>query len=138
MCLCVFASVIESLGHSGLQNYRSTFVLFLIYYPGQKNRYSRDIHEIDLQCDHVISCDIYFDPATRARDAQCRGSRRCRTEPQYHTIALLINLMNISAVTIFLAGVVGPFFCMCVTADPPGRRPNGVERRVAEDRRRGN
>ena len=28
---------------------------------GQKNRYSRDIHEIDPQCDHVISCDIDFD-----------------------------------------------------------------------------
>ena len=22
------------------------------YYPGQKNRYSRDIHEVDSQCDH--------------------------------------------------------------------------------------
>ena len=28
------------------------------YYPGQKNRYSREIHEVDLQFDHVISCDI--------------------------------------------------------------------------------
>ena len=35
--------------------------LFLFYYPGQKNRYSRDIHEIDQRCDHVISCDINFD-----------------------------------------------------------------------------
>ena len=87
-------------------HFRTKSVTLSMYYPGQKNRYSRDIHEIDLQCDHVISCDIYFDSATRARDAQCRGSRRCRTEPRYHTIALLINLMNISAVTIFLARVV--------------------------------
>ena len=31
------------------------------YCPGQKNRHSRDIHEIDPQCDHVISCNIDFD-----------------------------------------------------------------------------
>ena len=29
-----------------------------IYYPGQKKRYSREIHEADLQFDHVISCNI--------------------------------------------------------------------------------
>ena len=29
-----------------------------MYYPGQKNRYSRKIHEVDLDFDHVISCDI--------------------------------------------------------------------------------
>ena len=29
-----------------------------MYYPSQKNRYSREIHEVDLQFDHVISCDI--------------------------------------------------------------------------------
>ena len=28
------------------------------YYPGQKNRYSREIHEVDPRSDHVISCDI--------------------------------------------------------------------------------
>ena len=28
------------------------------YYPGQKNRYSRHIHEIDPQCDHVISQNL--------------------------------------------------------------------------------
>ena len=32
----------------------------LTYYPGQKNRYSRDIHEIDPHCNHVISCEIDF------------------------------------------------------------------------------
>ena len=31
-------------------------VHMFIYYPGQKtNQYSQDIHEIDLQFDHVIS-----------------------------------------------------------------------------------
>ena len=49
--------------------------------------------------------------AKRARDAQCRGSRRCRSKTRYHKIALLINLMNISAVTIFLARVV--VLCTC-------------------------
>ena len=28
------------------------------YYPGQENRYSREFHEVDLQFDHVTSCDI--------------------------------------------------------------------------------
>ena len=28
--------------------------------PGQKNRYSREIHEVDLQFDHVILCGIFF------------------------------------------------------------------------------
>ena len=27
------------------------------YYPGQRNRFSREIHEVDLQFDHVVSCD---------------------------------------------------------------------------------
>ena len=83
-----------------------------MYYPGQKNRYSRDIHEIDPRCDHVILCDINFDlqseRATRAvlQPAGRVDHGRCRSEARYHTIALLINLMNISAVTIFLARVV--------------------------------
>ena len=82
------------------------------YYPGQKNRYSRDIHEIDPQCDHAISCGIDFD--------QCNASSRCADlEPaghvdvvleldfaRYHMIELLISLINFSAVTIFLARVV--------------------------------
>ena len=37
---------------------RRCISLFVYYYPGQKNRYSREIHEVDLQFDHVISCDI--------------------------------------------------------------------------------
>ena len=56
------------------------------YYPGQKNRYSREIHEVDLQVDHVISSDIerQFDIdatrvicASRARVALADRSR-CR------------------------------------------------------------
>ena len=35
----------------GEQNCQSLKVLY--YYPGQKNRYSREIHEVDLQFDHV-------------------------------------------------------------------------------------
>ena len=30
----------------------------LNYYPGQKNCYIREIHEVDLEFNHVISCDI--------------------------------------------------------------------------------
>ena len=39
-------------------NQYQVLTTFYFYYPGQKNRYSRDIHEIDPQCDHVISGDI--------------------------------------------------------------------------------
>ena len=35
-----------------------SWVFFYYYYPGQKNRYSREIHEVDLQFDHVILCYI--------------------------------------------------------------------------------
>ena len=82
------------------------------YYPGQKNRYSRHIHEIDPQCDHVISRDIDVDLqrefATRVRAAT---ASRVAVEPKldiarYHMIGPSINLMNFSAVTIFLARVV--------------------------------
>ena len=45
------------------------------YYPGQKNRYSRDIHEIDPQCDPVISRDIDFDLQVQRElvTRSCRG-----------------------------------------------------------------
>ena len=38
----------------------ASIYMTLYYYPGQKNRYSRDIHEIDPHCNHVISCEIDF------------------------------------------------------------------------------
>ena len=53
----------------------------------KKNRYRREIHEIDLQCDHVISCDIDFDLQRELATRSCRGSRRCRTEARYRTIS---------------------------------------------------
>ena len=58
-------------------------------YPGQKNRYSRDIHEIDPQCDHVISRDIDFDLQRELATRSYREleSRRCRTEARYRTIS---------------------------------------------------
>ena len=59
------------------------------YHPGQKNRHSRDIHEIDPLCDHVISCDIDFDLQRAFAMRRYRGSRRCRTEVsevRYRTI----------------------------------------------------
>ena len=55
-----------------------------IYYLGQKNRYNREIHEADLQFDHMISCDIElrFDiDATRglcALRARVADRSRCR------------------------------------------------------------
>ena len=58
-----------------------------MYYPGQKNRYSRDIHEIDPQCDHVISCDIDFNLQRKLATRRYRGSRRCRTEARYRRIS---------------------------------------------------
>ena len=78
------------------------------YYPGQKNRYSRDIHEIDPPCNHVKLCDIDFD---LRREFATRSLASCvDVEPkldiaQYHMIKLQMNLMNFSAVTIFLASV---------------------------------
>ena len=57
------------------------------YYPGQKNRYSRDIHEIDLQYDHAISRDIDFDLRRELATRSYRESRRCRTEARYRTIS---------------------------------------------------
>ena len=57
------------------------------YYPGQKNRYSRDIHEIDRQCDHLISCDIDFDLQRELATRRGRESRRCRSEARYRTIS---------------------------------------------------
>ena len=58
------------------------------YYPGQKNRCSRDIHEIDPQCNHVISGNIDFD---LQHDSQRAG--RVDVEPKldiarYHLIGL--------------------------------------------------
>ena len=79
------------------------------YYPGQKNRYSREIHEVDLQFDHVISCDIELRFDINATRGSCASRVALQIEvnvARYHMIALQINLMNISAVTIFLARVV--------------------------------
>ena len=69
----------------------------------KKNRYSRDIHEIDPQCDHEISCDIDFDLQRELVTRRAAG--RVDVEPKldiarFHMIEMLINLMNFSAVTI--------------------------------------
>ena len=61
------------------------------YYPGQKIRFSQDIHEIDPRS--AIVC--YHARSTLKLDIA-----------RYHMIGLWINLMNFSAVTIFLARVV--------------------------------
>ena len=88
-----------------------TVLLFCVsYYPGQKNRFGREIHEVDRRYDHVISCDIelrFDSDATRA----VAGGRKLALQIEvdvasYHMIALWINLMNILAVMIFLARVV--------------------------------
>ena len=51
----------------------------------KKNRYSRDIHEVDPQCDHVISRDIDFDLQRELATRSYRES--CRTEARYRTIS---------------------------------------------------
>ena len=58
-----------------------------IYYPGQKNRYSRNTHEIDPHYDHVISRDIDFDLQRELATRSYRESHRCRTEARYRTIS---------------------------------------------------
>ena len=52
---------------------RSLHISF--YYPGQKNRYSREIHEVDRRSDLVISCDIEL----RFDSDATRGSCPSRT-----------------------------------------------------------
>ena len=68
----------------------------LSYYPGQKNRYSREIYEVDRRSDHVISCDIelrFDSDATRgscvsragvADRSRCREISHDRTADQSH------------------------------------------------------
>ena len=79
------------------------------YYFCQKNRYSRDIHEIDPPCNHVKSCDIDF--GLRRVFATRSLTSRVDVEPkldiaQYHMIKLQINLMNFIGCDDFLARVV--------------------------------
>ena len=57
------------------------------YYPCQKKSFSRDIHEIDPRCNHVMSCDINFDLQCELAMRRYRGSRRCRTEAQFCKIS---------------------------------------------------
>ena len=64
---------------------------FFMYYPGQKNRYSRDIHEIDPHCNHVISCEIDFN--LQRELATRRAAGRVDVEPKldiarFHMIRL--------------------------------------------------
>ena len=77
----------------------------------QKNRYNREIYEVDLQFDHVISCDIELRFNIDATHGICASRARVAdievNVAWYHMIALRINLMNIWAATIFfLARVV--------------------------------
>ena len=80
-----------------------------MYYPGQKNRYSWDIHEIDRQCImryHVTSTSI-CNLSSRRADTASRVDVESKLDlARYHMIEQQINLMNFSAVTIFLARVV--------------------------------
>ena len=95
--LCIFIKVANKRQTVLLYRYRyiynnDSFVLadLLIvssYYPGQKNRYSRDIHEIDPACNHEKIMRHQLWSATRVRDAQPRESRRCRTEARYRTMS---------------------------------------------------
>ena len=76
-----------------LRIYRITSELTTL---AKKNRYSREIHEVDRRSDHVISCDIElrFDSdsthgccASRARVAdrsRCREISHDRTADQSH------------------------------------------------------
>ena len=61
------------------------------YYPGQKNCYSRDIHEIDRQCDHLISCDIDLicNASSRRTEAASRVDVEAKLDiARYHMIEL--------------------------------------------------
>ena len=62
--------------------YRSHVLVAPQVLPWPKSRfmYSRDIHEIDPQCDHVISCDIHFDLHREVAMRRYHEWRRCLTE----------------------------------------------------------
>ena len=62
---------------------KAPFFLSVYYYPGQKNHYSQDIHEIDRQCDHEISCDVDSDLQRELATRRYRESRRCQTGARY-------------------------------------------------------
>ena len=75
------------------------------YYPGQNDRYSREIHEVDLQFDHVISS---FGSTLTLPTVSERHQLALQSEVDvawYHVIVLLINIIKISAVTIIFFGL---------------------------------
>ena len=75
--------------------------------PWPKNRYSRDIHEVDRQSDRVISSGIELRFDIDGKFARREFALQIEVDvARYPMIALRINLMNISAVTILLARVV--------------------------------
>ena len=93
----------------------SVCMLFALYIlPWPKSRYSREILEADLQFDHVISCDIELRFDIDATRDLCASRALLQIEVDvawYRMIALWINLMNKSAVTIFFGqGSTYPFF----------------------------
>ena len=71
------------------------------YYPGKKNRHSRDIREIDPT---VVLCDIELWFNIVATLGKCASQVTLQIEVDvawYRMIAPRINLMNISVATIF-------------------------------------
>ena len=98
-------------GHGFYKTEDTTGDCTRIYYHGQKNRYSREIHELDLRLDRVMSG--FGSTSTRPAKPPCRElAFQIEVDVAwYHIIALRINLMNISAVTNFLARVVSTDWC---------------------------
>ena len=92
-----FATKIQSISQSGY------------YYSDQKNRYSQDIDEVDLQFDHVISYDIDFGwTSTWPAGSACRElALQIKVNiAWYHMIEQCTYLMNISAVKFFFGQAV--------------------------------
>ena len=58
------------------------------YYPGHKNPYSREIHEADLQFDHVISCDIELRFDIDAIRGLCASRARVADRSRWRMISL--------------------------------------------------
>ena len=83
------------------QNFHAKKQNLCPYYPGQKNRYSRDIHEIDQQCDRVILMRHRLRSATQTPNAHKPWVASKLDIVRYHMIELYINLIKFSAVTIF-------------------------------------
>ena len=78
----------------------------------QRDSYSREVRKVDLQFDHVISYNAYveFGSTSTRPTVSVRRELTLQIEVNVTCYHMGINLMDVSAVTIFLATVVLPWW----------------------------